>query len=176
VSNAPKPLPPAVTWHARASELQQPVNWKLDGRAAVAFGNQGWQATLNWQQNGPFAELHLAGPFGVGAQVLKQGPEGVSLNGAPPSDAALSQLQDKIGFELPMQDLRYWLLGVPDPAAPFDITRNDQDRAQTLGQAGWRIVYDRYMPVAGDVLPARLVLSRDDVRVRVVIDHWDWPR
>jgi outer membrane biogenesis lipoprotein LolB len=72
--------------------------------------------------------------------------------------------------------LRYWLLGVPDPSAPFELARNDQDRAQSLSQAGWRVVYDRYVPVESDVLPARVILSREDVRVRVVIDHWDWPR
>jgi outer membrane lipoprotein LolB len=88
----------------------------------------------------------------------------------------VSQLQDRLGFELPIQNLRYWLLGVPDPSAPFELARNDQDRAQSLSQAGWRVVYDRYAPVEGDVLPARVILSREDVRVRVVIDHWDWPR
>jgi outer membrane lipoprotein LolB len=154
--------------------LQQAADWQLDGRAAVAFGTQGWQATLNWREAGAFAEVHLAGPFGVGALVLKQGPDGVSLNGAPPSDAVMSQIQDRLGFELPLQNLRYWLLGVPDPRAEFDLSRNDQDRAKSIMQAGWHIVYDRYMPVEGDLLPARVVLNRDDVRVRVVIDHWNW--
>ena len=120
-------------------------SWQLDGRAAVAFGTQGWQATLNWRQAGPFAEVHLAGPFGIGALVLKQGPDGISMNGAPPSDAVMSQLQDKLGFELPLQNLRYWLLGVPDPGAAFELSRNDQDRAKSLRQPGWRIDYDRYM-------------------------------
>ncbi len=151
------------------------MRWQLDGRAAVALGTQGWQATLNWRQADRYAEVHLAGPFGIGALVLKQDARrDCRLNGAPPSDAVLSQLQDKLGFELPLDNLRYWLLGVPDPAPPLTVTRNDQDRAQQLSQAGWSIDYDRYMPVAGDLLPAHLVLSRDDVRVRIVIDHWDW--
>ncbi|HEY2145708.1 MAG TPA: lipoprotein insertase outer membrane protein LolB [Steroidobacteraceae bacterium] len=175
-STQPRTLPPSVAWEARASDLQRAVNWQLDGRAAVAFGTQGWQATLDWRQSGAVAEAHLAGPFGVGALVLKQGPDGISLNGAPPSDAVMSQLQERLGFELPLQNLRYWLLGVPDPGAVFDLSRNDQDRAKTLSQAGWQVVYDRYTPVEGDLLPARVVLSRDDVRVRVIIDHWNWPR
>ncbi len=176
VSAGPRPQPPSVKWDARASELQRADSWQLDGRAAVAFGTQGWQATMNWRQGGAFAEVHLAGPFGIGALGLKQGPDGISMNGAPPSDAVMSQLQERLGFELPLQNLRYWLLGVPDPGAAFELSRNDQDRAKSLRQAGWRIDYDRYAPFQGDLLPARLVLSRDDVRVRVVIDHWDWPR
>jgi outer membrane lipoprotein LolB len=97
----------------------------------------------------------------------------LSLNGAPPSADALAQLQDRLGFELPIDDLRYWLLGVPAPNGTFDLTRNDQDRAQHLLQDGWAIDYDRYMAAAGDVLPAHIVLMRDSVRVRIVVDHWD---
>jgi outer membrane lipoprotein LolB len=103
-------------------------------------------------------------------------PQGLSLNGAPPSDAVVAQLQDKLGFELPLDNLRYWLLGIPDPNSPFELTRNEQDRARVLTQADWSIAYDRYVPSGGDVLPSRLVLSRADVRVRIAVDHWEEPK
>ena len=73
-------------------------------------------------------------------------PDGLSLNGAPPSDAVVAQLRTRLGFELPLENLRYWLLGIPDPSAAFELTRNAQDRAQHLSQAGWSIDYDQYMP------------------------------
>jgi outer membrane lipoprotein LolB len=167
--------PPAlapVPWDQRLADLQRANAWQLDGRAAVAVGTQGWQASLNWRQHGAATELHLAGPLGVGALVLKATPEGLSLNGAPPSDTVLAQLQDKLGFELPLDDLRYWLLGIPDPGTAFAMARNAQDRAQQLTQAGWTVDYDRYLPVNGDLLPARVVLSREGVRVRIAVDHW----
>ena len=75
-------------------------------------------------------------------------------------------------FDLPLDNLRYWLLGIPDPGAPFDLTRNPQDRALRLSQAGWTIDYDEYMPSSGDLLPKRLVLSRSDARVRIAVDRW----
>ncbi len=171
-----RPLPPSTQWQQRVSVLQKASDWQLDGRAAVAIGTQGWQATLNWRQADSAAEVHLSGPFGIGAMVLKQSSAGLSLNGAPPSDAVLAQVQEKLGFDLPLENLHYWLLGVPNPGSSFDLSRNDQDRAKTLSQAGWSVSYDHYLPVAADLLPARLVLSRGDVRVRIVIDHWDWPK
>jgi outer membrane lipoprotein LolB len=167
-------VPPATKWAQRASELQSASEWQLDGRAAVALGQQGWQATLNWRQTEQGAEVHLAGPFGIGALVLKQTIEGLALNGAPPSDAVQSLVREKLGFDLPIENLHYWLLGVPNPKSTFDLSRNDQDRAKVLSQDGWSIAYDRYMPVAGDLLPTRLVLTAGDVRVRIIIDHWDW--
>jgi outer membrane lipoprotein LolB len=173
VTTRPVTQVPATDWAGRASFLQNATQWQMSGRAAVAFGTQGWQASLDWRQAQSSAELHLAGPLGIGAQVIKQSADGLSLNGAPPSPTALSQLQDKLGFALPVDKLRYWLLGVPDPRETFDLERNDQDRARHLSQDGWNVDYDRYTPVAGDQLPARIVLTRADVRVRIVADHWD---
>jgi outer membrane lipoprotein LolB len=164
---------PAAGWEQRVAHLQALSDWRLEGRAAVAVGTQGWQASLNWRENGESAEVHLSGPFGVGSLVLKRTAEGLSLNGARPSDAVLAQLQEKLGFELPIDHLRFWLLGVPDPSAAFELKRNDQDRAAQLIQDDWTIDYDRYMPVNGDLLPARLVLSRAGVRVRIVVDRWE---
>jgi outer membrane lipoprotein LolB len=169
-----RPPKPATAWQQRQDELQRSHTWQLDGRAAVALGTQGWQASLNWRQTDLYAEVHLSGPFGIGAVILKQGPEGLSLNGAAPSDAVTSQVQDRLGFEPPLDHLRFWLLGVPDPAVAAEVKRNAQDRAQQLTQEGWSVLYDRYVAVGGDFLPAHVVLSRDDLHVKIVIDHWVW--
>jgi outer membrane lipoprotein LolB len=170
------PLAPAAEWGQRSVELQKATAWAIEGRAAVAYREQGWQASLNWQQRDGSSEVHLSGPFGVGALVLKRSADGLSLNGAPPSEAVTAQLQERLGFELPLDHLRFWLMGVPDPSAAFEVTRNAEDRALHLTQADWSIDYDRYMAVAGDVLPAHLVLSREGVRVRIAVDHWEAPR
>ncbi len=167
------PLPAGAAWDVRVGDLQKLSYWQLDGRAAVAVGTEGWQATLNWRERGESAEVHLSGPFGIGALAIERTADGLSLNGAPPGGDVLAQLQERLGFELPLDQLRYWLLGAPDPAGAFDFKRNDQDRAAQLTQDGWSIDYDRYMPVAGDVLPALLVLRREGVRVRIAIDRWN---
>jgi outer membrane lipoprotein LolB len=171
----PPPPAAAVAWDERRQDLQRATRWDLDGRAAVALGQQGWQATLNWRQTGADSELHLAGPLGIGALTIKVTPAGLSLNGAAPNDAVVGQLQDRLGFELPLDNLRYWLLGIPDPNTPFELTRNTQDRAARLSQAGWNIEYDDYMAGDGDLLPKRLVLTRAQARVRIAVDRWEAP-
>jgi outer membrane lipoprotein LolB len=171
---ATRPAIAPAPWEQRLSELQHASDWQLDGRAAVSLGTQGWQASLDWRQRGEASEVHLAGPFGAGALVLKATPAGISLNGEPPSEAVAAQLRERLGFELPLDSLRFWLQGIPDPATAFELTRNEQDRALHLTQAGWSIEYDRYMPNHGDLLPARLVLRRADARVRIAVDRWEW--
>jgi outer membrane lipoprotein LolB len=167
--------PALLPWDQRLAQLERAVSWELQGRAAVAIGEQGWQASLDWRQSGSESDLHLAGPFNVGALSIKVTPGGVSLNGAPPGDAVVEQLQTRLGFELPLDNLRYWLLGIPNPAAPFELKRNAEDRAQHLAQGGWDIDYDRYLPSGSDALPGRLVLTRADARVRVIVDRWGAP-
>lgn len=168
-------LPPATVggWDLRVATLQNTDSWQLNGRAAVAVGTQGWQASLDWREQGGSADVHLAGPLGIGAQQITQTGQGISINGVPASDATLQQLKDRLGFDLPIDNLRYWLLGVPDPHQPFELSKNPNDRAQHLEQGGWAIDYDRYISAGGDVLPGRLTLTRDSVRVRIVADHWD---
>ncbi|MGA2399611.1 MAG: lipoprotein insertase outer membrane protein LolB [Steroidobacteraceae bacterium] len=171
-----RPTAPLVPWNERATALEHARTWQLDGRAAAALGQQGWQASLDWRQKGSVSELHLAGPFGVGALALSMSPEGLSLNGAPPTPAVTAQLEARLGFELPLEYLRFWLLGIPNPDAPFEITRNAQDRAQHLSQAGWSIDYDQYRPEGDDELPARMVLSKAGARVRIAVDRWEVPQ
>jgi len=171
--------PPATVlpWAQREQRLQQASQWALDGRAAVAVGTQGWQASLDWRQQGGSSEVHLAGPFGAGATMLTLGPDGLSVNGAAPSPDEQARLEEIVGFEMPMGELRYWLLGVPTPGAPVtDLERNALDRASGFSQEGWSLHFDRYESVGGDALPGLMRLERGNVRVRIAVDRWEGPR
>ena len=165
-----------AAWELRLSALQQAAEWALDARAAASIGTQGWQASLAWNQRGSTTELHLTGPLGLGASIVRLSSEGLSIDGALPSEGARQILQQRLGVDLPLESLRFWLLGVPNPRAQSTITRNDQDRVKQLIQSGWTVDIGRYLPVGGDWLPGQLTVQRGEVRVRIAIDHWDFPR
>lgn len=163
-------------WPARLAVLQRSAHWEMQGRAAVAIGSRGWQASVDWRQCGMNTVVHLAGPMGVGATVLRLAADGLSINDAPPSRDDAAAMQQRFGFDLPVSNLRFWLLGVPDPDSPFRVSFNLQNRAAQLAQAGWQIEYLRYRPFDGDWLPGLLVLRGEGVRVRIIIDRWDGVR
>jgi outer membrane lipoprotein LolB len=77
-----------------------------------------------------------------------------------------------LGFDAPLTSLRYWILGVPDPSSPAAEVIDVERRLASLQQSGWQIEYTDYAVVKGEWLPGRMTLLRDDVRVRLIVDHW----
>jgi outer membrane lipoprotein LolB len=172
--------PPAATqsWEVRKPELQARDRFGLKGRVAVATGKDGFNAGLRWTQEGALSHVALEGPLGAGGvQITAEGPtlsivtsRGEHLD----SDAARAELGSRLGFEPPLNSLRYWILGVPDPAQPAqEAVDQQQQRLQSLQQDGWQIDYGGYMSVGSEWLPARMTLQRAGVRVRVVVDGWN---
>jgi outer membrane lipoprotein LolB len=167
---------PSLAWSVRRPALQNLARFGLNGRVAVAVGRQGFNAGLRWAQSGGMTHLALTGPLGAGGvEVTADGADlsVVTSNGKRlGSGAARAELEDKLGFEPPLTSLRYWVLGVPDPAAPASVQLDSQQRLMQLTQEGWRIDYTAYMPVGAEWLPRLLTLQRQDVRVRMVVDAW----
>jgi outer membrane lipoprotein LolB len=172
----PRRAPEGAAWEVRRAQLQQREQFDLRGRVAVAAGQDGFNARMRWLQNGSHSQLWLDGPLGVGgAQVsLDEGALSVrNSKGESLSDAAArTELETRLGFDPPLRSLRYWIQGVPDPAAQAEETLDDQQRLAALVQDGWRISYTGYRASGDEWLPERLTLQRESVRVRVLIDSW----
>jgi outer membrane lipoprotein LolB len=173
----PVSLPAAAPWEVRRPQLQAREHFDLRGRVAVATGHEGFNANLHWAQQGTRSRLMLEGPLGTGAvQISASGNDldivtarGEHVEGA----AAHAELATRLGFDPPLPSLRYWILGVPDPAEPATEELDErQQRLQRLTQAGWHIDYSLYVAVGGESLPERLTLQRDAVRVRLLVDDW----
>lgn len=171
-----QPPSTAETWDVRRPQLQAREHFDLKGRVAVAAGNEGFNARLLWRQTGSRSNVALDSPLGAGGvQITADGPslsvvtsKGEHLD----NEAARSELATRLGFEPPITSLRYWVLGVPDPATPAQETLDSQQRLASLRQDGWQVVYDGYMGVGGEWLPSRVTLQREGVRVRLIVDGW----
>ena len=167
---------PSEPWEVRRAALQARDNFDLSGRIAVAAAQDGFNAKLRWQQEGTRSQLALDGPLGVGGvRITSDGNSLSVLNSRGEqldSEAAKREIETRLGFEPPMASLRYWVLGVPDPAHPADEHLDDSRRLATLNQDGWQIDYGAYTDVRGQALPSKVTLKRDDVRVRLVVDGW----
>jgi outer membrane lipoprotein LolB len=151
----------------------------------VAAGKDGFNATMRWSQVGTRSNVSLQGPLGAGGvQITADGDTLNIVNSHGDhldSDAARAELEARLGFDPPLSSLRYWILGVPNPAMPAkEVVDPQQQRLQSLEQEGWQVDYSGYMPTGltpvgsagGFGLPSKLTVQRPGVRVRLVVDSW----
>ena len=169
--------PSATTWELRRPQLQARDKFELKGRVAVAAGGEGFNARLRWVQDGRQTRMSLDGPLGAGGVQVTSDGSAVSIVTSRgerlDNDAARAELTNRLGFEPPLDGLRYWILGVPEPGHPAQESLDGQQRLAALQQDGWQIQYTDYMSVRGEWLPSKLTLQRQGVRLRVVVDGWN---
>lgn len=169
--------PVGAPWDERRPLLQARDHFELRGRVAIAVAGQGVNANLQWTQTGERTQVTLEGPLGVGAVRISEVGNDLVIVSADgqhlDSDAAHAELAARLGFDPPLQSLRFWIQGVPDPATPAtEIPEPGEQRLQSLAQGGWSILYTSYTLVGNEWLPARLTVQRDAVRVRLLVDDW----
>jgi outer membrane lipoprotein LolB len=180
-STAPTAAPEEVVagWPARRAQLQMRTQFTAQGRIGVVAGADGFSGHLRWIQDGARSTVSLDGPLGVGgvrivdeAGVLTvTNPSGEALD----SQAAHDALVRRLGFEPPLNSLRYWLQGVPDPASPSSESLGAQGYLGTLAQSGWTVTFSDYMQTADGALPQKMTVARDTVRVKLLIEAWHSP-
>ena len=168
---------PDTTWQAHARELSRFRSWSMLGVLALRSGGDTSRVTMRWRQMRDAYHLRFIGPLGVGLFEIEGSPTGVEAryaNGRRSSaDSPEMLLEQEIGWTLPLQGLRYWLVGAPAPdSAASKMEIDDQGRLARLEQAGWTVVYERYGELDDLALPERVRFSSESVDVTVIVRRW----
>jgi outer membrane lipoprotein LolB len=184
--SVPKAIAPTATpeqvvagWPARRAQLQARAQFTAQGRIGVVAGADGFNGRVRWVQDGARSIVSLDGPLGVGGVRIVNDATGLTLTTpsgeALDSQAAHDELVKRMGFEPPLDSLRYWVQGVPDPASPGSETPDAQGYLGSLAQSGWTVTISAYMQTQDGALPQKLTVARGDVRVRLIIETWHSP-
>lgn len=166
----------AQMWMSHRAQLSALDGWEMGGRIAVKNSADSWSASLRWQQQAEAFDISFSSMLGQRIAQLKG--DGFSASLYLPDDqvrtaADISDLLDvELGWHVPMDGLRYWVVGLPMPGVELRKKLDASGRLQWLTQAGWQIEYQLYRADGELDLPKKLVLTRDDLRVRLVIDRW----
>jgi outer membrane lipoprotein LolB len=151
-------------------------NWTASGRLALAANGEGGSGSFTWGQQGAETTLSIRGPLGAGAmQVTTDGHSLIVTDaGGRHLDAeqAGALLRRRLGTDLPLAELRYWMLGVPSPGTPSSVADAAIAPVRVIEQSGWRIGYDMFTAAGGVSLPGRFTATQGAVRLKVVVDDW----
>ncbi len=169
-------LPDISQWENRQAILGRLDKWQFSGRIAVKTGDDGFNGKLRWIQDEDSFRATVSGPLGIGTVRIEGGRDGVEITD---KDGTATVLQDvemelyyRYGWTIPVESLRYWVLGIPDPRVPAATEFDDLDRVSRIEQRGWNVNVGAYREAGGQQMPARLVASSRDTSVRLVIDKW----
>ena len=169
-------LPEIRNWDERVLVLGNVNAWSFKGRIAVKAGNEGFNARFDWDQDGDAFESSVSGPLGMGTVRIEGDGRRVTLTD---KDGVTTELQDaeaelrwRYGWTIPVTSLRYWALGIPDPASPSVTEIDTESRLSRLEQGGWTVEISRYAEGGGQQMPRILTATNPDTRVRMVIDRW----
>lgn len=169
-------LPDLSSWDRRTDVLEAIAAWEFKGRIAVRTGEDGFNGRLRYSQDSNGFRATVSGPLGIGTVLLEGDGRSVILTD---KDGVRTELNDaelelryRYGWTIPVTSLRYWALGIPDPAAPAETSFGDDGQLHGLEQRNWSVAISRYAEGGGQLMPQRLTAENPDTRVRLVIDHW----
>lgn len=170
------PLPEIDSWNARTAVLGGLDEWEFSGRIAVKTDTDGFNGKLRWTQDADAFSATVSGPLSIGKVRIEGDGRAVIMTDKDGKRTALDdvelELRYRYGWTIPVESLRYWALGIPDPSTPAQTRLNAAGQLESLAQRGWAVSISRYAAGGGQPMPKLLTAENADTRVRLVIDHW----
>jgi outer membrane lipoprotein LolB len=169
-------LPDLSDWESRQKILVGVDEWEFAGRIGVSAGEEGFNGQLRWRQDGVVFRARINGPLGVGTVFINGDRREITVTDR---DGVVTELHDAevelrqmYGWTIPVASLRFWALGIPDPASPAETEFGEDGQLSKLRQQDWEVEFTQYREGGGQLMPRRLTAFNDDIKVILVIDNW----
>lgn len=154
--------------------------WKIEGRIGVRTSDDSWHANLAWEHDRDFDRLRIHGPLGRGAVNIRLDEYEIRMelsDGTVYRSTVPDQLfRSRIGIEIPVRALSYWVQGLPFPKGEYQLGHSLSGRLEFLNQGGWSVQYHSYISDLTWDLPRKLSAFTNDTRLKLVIDSWSFPQ
>lgn len=154
-----------------------PEQWQIKGKLGVRSDAGNGSLSVNWQQSSNSYIIYTQAPLGQGGATLRGDDSRIVITEtgkAPVTSFAPGELvQDTFGWDLPIDGLKYWVKGTPNPKQAYSATEYDEaGNLSELEQAGWSLSFSRYQIVNEWALPGRIRATRNNTRLTLIIREW----
>lgn len=171
-----QPAPKSVSVEQHKEKTKMVSSWEIRGAIAAKSKAKGWSAAMNWRQTGANSyQIRLLGPLGAGAVLISKSGGTITFQDGPKkitSDNADDLLLKQTGIRLPVNNLYYWVRGLPAPGSVGAEQQDQEHRLVQLKQNGYTINFGNYTTVKGAELPGLVRLEGNGVMIKVVIKNW----
>ena len=164
-----------LSWQQHFNSMRSLQKWEANAQIAIKIEQKTQKAKMLWKQNQSAYDISFLGPFGHAGPKIYGDTQSATL--LIPKEAPLtgtntsSLLQKRLGWQLPVENAQYWIKGIPSPLSDSQLSLKDQ-RLYILEQDGWTVTYQQYKQVADQYLPAKIIISKDNLRLLLVIYKW----
>lgn len=157
------------------------VNYQKPNDTGAENSSDSVSGNFDWEQENQQTLIDLRSPFGQTIAKIQIDPQTemqahLLLPDQPPISAASAEIltQQQLGWRLPVNGLRYWLLGQANPHSTPQITQTN-NRITRLIQDQWQVDYLSWH----NQQPQRITLRWPSdaptpaLELRLVLDTWD---
>jgi len=166
-------------WDARRAVLESLSEWEFTGSINVRDAEEAHSSRIRWRQNNELYRINLWGTFNIGATEVngKPGEVRIDQEGEEPiiTDTPEQLLYDRIGYELPVTELNFWIKGIPAPGPSQELSFADNQQLLSFVQAGWRVDYLGYTNFGQQTLPTRIRVQKPPLRLDLIRLNWTLP-
>ena len=164
-------------WLAHKDTLTHIEKWQFDGRFSAKTDTENWTGSIAWSQNQQEYKINISGPLSTGS-IMLEGEEDFALLRLSDTQTATdtdpqSLLYNHTGLKLPVNELKYWLLGLPSPESRYNtVELNKKGQLSKLSQNNWEVTFKRYTTVNNRQIPNKIFLVNHEINVRLIIQKW----
>lgn len=149
----------------------------MTGRIAVSNESDSWHATLQWIEHPEHYTINIIAPMGQGGARIQGNGKEVILRSdegkVSHAKTAEELLIRHTGWRVPLEGMRFWARGLPEPDQPNTQKLDSSGHLAELTQSDWLIEFMRYRRVNNHVLPGKVFMNTADLKVKIVIDKWE---
>jgi len=169
---------PAGAWlEQRADWFERHPEWSLSGRVGLSDGQRGGSLSFHWRASVDHHRIDLRTTTGGKRWQLEFGPHVAILEGSDIDRLVGTEpdplVEAAVGWPIPVAALAWWIRGLPGGHEERAVFAPDGTLEQILGD-DWRLVYQRFEEVNGQLMPARMQATSGEYRVRLALREWRW--
>ncbi len=175
----PGPNTTAPPWQQHQQAVTNVTRYQTRGAFAYLSDKQKVYAHFNWQQTAPDRyRLLLTNPLGSTELQLDAQGHTVQLvdnkGKRYVSNDAEKMIAQLTGMDIPLANLRQWMMGLPGGASDYQLNSSYQLKSLNYRSNGqtWQVTIQDYDSKVTPPLPANLELREGDQRIKLRIYSW----
>ena len=121
-------------------------DWNLTAEVVTRHRQHGGRIKLVWRQRPDRFQLRVSAATGATLAVINVAPDDETTamdarGNRYRTETPRQMVEELLGFPLPVEHMKYWVLGAPSPRDAYRDARQADTRLVSFWQSGWRIRY-----------------------------------